>query len=129
MKDSSSETLLEFFLLLIVATLFLLNGLIIISSCLSVWAPLFALMVLFNLLSSWSWDWTLSLSRVAIHLLQYFYLNIFIIKAWKYIEETGPKHRWNKIYFYQIIFDFFYLSKTLVCASWNTVRVSGKQLN
>ena len=61
-------SLLAFYLFLIVATLFLSNGLLIILPCVkSVWAPLFALMVLFNLLSSWSWDWTLS--RVAIRLL------------------------------------------------------------
>ena len=35
-----------------------------ILSCVSLWVSLFAFMVLFNLLSSWSWDWTLLLSRV-----------------------------------------------------------------
>ena len=41
---------------LLVTTFFLLDGLFFIWSCVSVWAPLFALMILFNLLSSWSWD-------------------------------------------------------------------------
>ena len=63
------RSLLEFYLLLIVATLFLLNRIFITLLCVSVWAPLLALMVLFDLLSSWSWDWTLPLSRVVIHLL------------------------------------------------------------
>ena len=61
--------LLESYLLLIVTTLFLLNQLFIIFSCVSVWAPLFAWMVLFNLLSYSSLDWTLSLSQVEIRLL------------------------------------------------------------
>ena len=42
----------------IVATLILLNGRFIIFLCVSVRASLFALMVLFKLLSSWSWDCT-----------------------------------------------------------------------
>lgn len=42
--------MLEFYWLLIVATLFLLNWLFIILSSVRVWGPLFALMVLFNLL-------------------------------------------------------------------------------
>ena len=35
----------------------------VVCSCVSVWAPLFTVMVLFNLLSSWSWDWTLFLIK------------------------------------------------------------------
>ena len=58
------RSLLEYYLLLIVVTLFLLNELFNILSCVSVWAPLFALMILFNLLSSWSWDWTLPLLQL-----------------------------------------------------------------
>ena len=41
----------------------------IIWSCVSVRAEMFALMVLFDLLSSLSWDWTLPFSRVVICLL------------------------------------------------------------
>ena len=46
----------------------LLIELFVIWSCVSVWAPLVVLVRLFNLLS-WSWDWTLPLSRVVIYLL------------------------------------------------------------
>ena len=43
-----TRSLLEFCLLLIVAALFLLNGIFIILSCVNVWVPLFASMILFN---------------------------------------------------------------------------------
>ena len=58
--------LLELYLFWIVVTLFLLNGLFMFLSCVSAWTPLFPLMVLFNLLSFLSWNWTLPLSRVVI---------------------------------------------------------------
>ena len=81
-----------------------------ISSFFVQWGPLFRLMVLFELLSSWSWwDWPLSLSQVLISLLKYLYLNFFINRVWKWIEETRPKRCWNKIWICQIGCDFFTL--------------------
>ena len=50
------RSFLEFYLFLIVAKLFLLNSQFFILPCVNVWTPLFALMVLLNLLSSWSWN-------------------------------------------------------------------------
>ena len=88
-----------------------MNGLCIILSCVTVWGPLFVLMVLFNLVSSWSWNWTLPLSRDVICLLQYLYLYIFIIKPWKWIKETCPKRHWNKIWICQIACDLFIFYK------------------
>ena len=52
---------LKLYLFLTVHAVFLLNGLFNTFSSTSVWIPLFTIMVLFNLLSTWSWDWTLSL--------------------------------------------------------------------
>ena len=75
---------------LIVATLFLLNWFFLISS--SVWARLFLLMMLFNLHSSWSWDWTLSFSRIVICLLSYLYLNFWSLKL-----ENGLKKQVENI--------------------------------
>ena len=46
--------LLEFHLLLIVSKLFSFNGLFIILSSVILWIRLFAIMVLFNLIYSWS---------------------------------------------------------------------------
>ena len=43
--------------------------------------------------TSLSWDWTSLLSRVVIRLLQSLKRNFFIIKAWKWTEETRPKRR------------------------------------
>ena len=56
-------------LYVIVSTLSLLNRILVALSCVSVWASLFALMVPFNLLPSWLWDWTLPLSPVVIQLI------------------------------------------------------------
>ena len=60
------RSLLEFYLFLTVATLFLLKGFFIIL------ALLLTIVVLFNLLSSWLWDSTSPFSRFAIRFLQYF---------------------------------------------------------
>ena len=49
--------------------------------------------ILANLLSSWSWDSALPVSRVVIRLLQYLQLSFFITKAWRWAEETRPKRR------------------------------------
>ena len=46
---------------LTVHAVFLLNGLFNTFSSTNVWIPMFTIMVLFNLLSTWSWDWTLLL--------------------------------------------------------------------
>ena len=60
-----------------------------ISSFFVQWAPLFRLMVLFELLSSWSWwDWPLPLSEVLISLLKYLYLNFSSIE----FENELKKH-------------------------------------
>ena len=55
---------------LFVAKFFLLNGLFIILSFISSCATLLAIMVLINLLSSWSLDGTVAFLRVLTHLLQ-----------------------------------------------------------
>ena len=56
-------SLLEFYLVLIVSKFFVLNGLFIILPFVSAWKPIFpVIMVLFNLLSSLSWDLTLPFS-------------------------------------------------------------------
>ena len=101
-KPEKKSYLLEFYFVLIIAMLFLLNRFFIILSFVSVWTPLFTLMVLFNLLSPWSLDWTLPLLEVVIRSLQYLYLNFSIIK----VEKTRPKHHWNKIWDFQICCDF-----------------------
>ena len=66
-----------------------MNSFFIILSCVSVWAPLFALMVLFNLLSSYH--------EIEHYELWFAYCNtcnnFFIIKVWKWTEETRPKCR------------------------------------
>ena len=42
-----------------------------------------------------------------IRLLSYLYLNFFFnIKAWKSIEKICPTHCWNKIWIFQISFEF-----------------------
>ena len=104
--------------------LFSLNGLFIILSRVSVWVPLFVLMMLFNLLSPWSRNWTLPLLRY--HYLSLFaYCNafnliFFFIKAWKYTEETSPKRNRNKIWIYRISCDFWYR-----CFSLNFAKFLG----
>ena len=109
--------------------LFSLNGLFIILSRVSVWVPLFVLMMLFNLLSPWSRNWTLPLLRY--HYLSLFaycnayciaYCNLifFFIKAWKYTEETSPKRNRNKIWIYRISCDFWYR-----CFSLNFAKFLG----
>ena len=69
---------------LIIATLFLSNRLFIIFSYLSEWAPLFGLMVLFNLLFSWSRDWALSLSWVSL----WFFHHCSLKMNWRSMSET-----------------------------------------
>ena len=81
----------------------------------------FATIVLFNLLSSWSWDQTLPLSRVAIRLLQYLHLNFFFNKTWKWTEETRPKCLWNRIWVCQISCDFFTFYKMWLCDSFSNL--------
>lgn len=62
--------LLDFHLFLVVAILFFLDLYFIEFTFtfdlifLTVWAPLFVIMLLFHLLSSWSCDWSLSLTQV-----------------------------------------------------------------
>ena len=61
------KSLLEIYMFLIVATLlFLMDGIFVIGSSISVSTPLFIIMVPFNLFSSWSWHWILSLPRVVL---------------------------------------------------------------
>ena len=86
---SSNKIFVRILFVLIVARLFSLNGLFIIWLCVRVWAPLFALMVLFSLLSSWSWDWTLPLSRVAIRIFHNFQ------RAFTESNQTNSFERWE----------------------------------
>ena len=101
---------------LIVATLFLLNALFIILLSLGAWAPLFTLMVLFNLLSSWSRNWALPITQVVIRLLQYLHLNFFITKVWKWTKETRLKCR-------QINCDSFTFYNMWLCDSFSECTV------
>ena len=80
-------------------------------SCVNVWTLLFALMIRFSLPSAWSWNWTLPLSRVVIHL----YLNFFILKLENGLKKqvrnvTETKYRFAKliVYFFILFFCLFF---------------------
>ena len=71
-------------------------------------------------------DWTLPVSQVVICLLWHWYLNLVIIKAWKWTGERCLKRHRKKIWISEISCDFsfykiwkncFILSKKLFCIS------------
>ena len=110
--------MLEYYLLLIVVTLFLLNELFNILSCVSVWAPLFALMILFNLLSSWSWDWTLPLLQLWLA-----YCNTCTLIFLSLKLENGMKKHVRNVFeikygFVKLVVIFFTFHKILLCDSF-----------
>ena len=83
---------------------------LVIWSRVSVRASLFALMVMFNILSFWSWDWTLPLrlnivtsgDLLSVIIVTWF----FIMKSWKWTEEAGPKRRYGFVEWVVILFIF-----------------------
>ena len=82
---------------LIVATLFLLDGLFIILSSISLWTSLFAIMTLFNLLSSWYCSsWTFYLSGVVV--------NWGLKMDWKNIPKTLVQMNYGLLKLFVIFF-------------------------
>ena len=68
------------------------------------------------------------------HELRFAYCNtcdliVFIIKAWKWTEETHPKHRWNKIWICQISCDFFTFSRSFSCFHMLFIFINSVNLN
>ena len=100
--------MLKLYFLLIVVTLFLLNEHFIVLPCVNVWAPLFALIVLFILLSSSSWDET---KHYHCHNLWFVYCNTFTTIFSSLKSENGLKKHIQNVaetkYGYKLVVIFF----------------------
>ena len=108
---------------LLVTTLFKLNGLFTIllyfAKCINT-----TLMVLFNLFSSWSWDWTLPLSWVVVRFCNTCSLIFSLLKLEhgpkKHVQNvTGIKYesvRFFVIFYFQYKMSFWLLYTLLFCS-------------